>query len=62
MILTRGSEYSEETPVFSASMPTINPTWTALRSNPGLCADRQATKPLSHGMANEGRNLNNEAA
>jgi hypothetical protein len=35
----------------SATLSTTNPTWTDLRSNPGLRGERPATNCLSHGMA-----------
>ena len=34
-----------------ATLSTTNPTWTGLRSNPGLRGERSATNRLSHGMA-----------
>jgi hypothetical protein len=35
----------------SATLSTINLTWTDLGLNSGLCSDRLATNHLSHGMA-----------
>jgi hypothetical protein len=35
----------------SATLSTINRTWTNPVSNPGLRAERPATKGLSHGTA-----------
>jgi hypothetical protein len=32
-------------------LPTINPTWTDLDTNPGICGERLVTKLLSHGTA-----------
>jgi hypothetical protein len=37
----------------SATLPTINPTWTDPRSNPGLRGERPETNGLSHGTAKE---------
>jgi hypothetical protein len=38
----------------SANSSTTNPTWTDLRSNPGLRGDRPATNRLSHDTALSG--------
>jgi hypothetical protein len=35
----------------SATLSTINPTWTGPGSNPGLRGERPATNHLSHGTA-----------
>jgi hypothetical protein len=35
----------------SATLSTINPTWTDLGSKPGLRGERPATNHLSHGTA-----------
>jgi hypothetical protein len=35
----------------NATLPTTNPTWTKLRSKPGLSGERPATNRLSHNMA-----------
>jgi len=34
----------------SDTLPIINPTWTALTLNPGLCSDKLWTKCLRYGM------------
>jgi hypothetical protein len=34
----------------SATLSTINPTWTKPGSNPGLRGERPATNRLKHGM------------
>jgi hypothetical protein len=35
----------------SVTLPTTNPTWTALGLNPGLRSDKPATKSLNYGTA-----------
>jgi hypothetical protein len=47
----RWNEIDREKPCPSATLSTINPTWTDPGPNPGLRSERPATTRLSHGAA-----------
>jgi hypothetical protein len=51
MKLTREHRSTRGKTCSSATLPTTNPTWTELGSNPGLRGERPATNRLSHGTA-----------
>jgi hypothetical protein len=44
----------------SATLSTINPTWTDPGSNPGFRGERPATNRLSHGVTNADINITAE--
>jgi hypothetical protein len=43
MILMGKMTYSKDNPPACATLSTTNPTWTGLKSSPGLCVDRSVT-------------------
>jgi hypothetical protein len=51
MKLTGENRSTREKTCPSATLSTTNPTWTDLRSNPGLRGEKPATNRLSHGTA-----------
>jgi hypothetical protein len=51
-VIDRGKPTTLRKTCPSATLSTINPTWTDLGSNPGLRSERPATNRLSHGTAN----------
>jgi hypothetical protein len=51
MKLTGENRSTRRETCLSATLSTINPTWTNLGSNPGLRGERPATNRLSHGKA-----------
>jgi hypothetical protein len=48
-----GPVVRQATEWMSATLSTTNPTWTDLKSNPGLSGESPATNRLSHGTAQE---------